>query len=1637
MKKINLFSKFLILALFICATNSNGQNINVGMSISTPIPADYMGLNSANTVRTDADFPYIDDNWLVDSLDKMSIGNLRFPPGTYGNFWDWHLGSIKDESKLPHDDDFLLDLGNLKYKDNSFDRLKNTIEKTGAAHIYAMNILNSDKYYEAAGLYYLNSLNLTPKYIEMGDELYNDFDSYVGSFPTSKSYADKVNDWSSYIKGLPGLSNIKICAVGATNRSSQPDYSRRNTWNKEVCSFLSNDVDAIALHFYLGANLGGQPLTTANMNDFMAAPFIGFSKLQEELTTVKAAGKEAWITEFNIYDRNTCVNGSMAHALYLGSLSLCLLEDPNITKYCAHALTGNATWALLFNNSTGFETESYYYPGISCNPNPPATVAHDFTAPGTVIKMIGNAISNATSRKKLSFPACPKIGDDYDAVYGWMFDGPLAEEAIILNLSATQTTININSNQWNLSNATYEQVYPGSGGVMDFVTGSPTKGSVAGRPRTTGVLSAGQTLILKPYSITRISKKKNTITLKAVDSKICSGTTTTLIANGGTSYTFNGSGLVGLVSKNVIKFSANVTAQKTYTITVTDINGASATASITVYPSPQLTVGISKSVVCAKGTPVNLTASLTGGNSNNVASYLWIPNQDITNPNSGNTVAKPSKTTTYTVYATDGQCYTAYDSVKVVVSNQAPPATFYNVCSDALPYQIKIDNPQSGFTYKWYEGNNVVYTGTSFSANPQTLVTKYKVEMVSNSNSGCIDSTYTTLNNYKCCTAPVASLTFQPGAHMKDIRETIFDYCELTGKGVADEFGVSNLQEEILFNGVIYVDANYSFTNCKNIKFGEDAELRLIDFAYDLEFHTCSLSNATCATSMWKGISITEFDQQVVLDNCYITNAKCVINAERDPILYITNTTFDANYVSICLNKNDKEFRGTIEGCTFTQSHSMMPPFLGKKPCAHIKINNVSSMKVGNPLGAINNFEKAEYGIYAINSNLTVYNNLFNNIRSSDQINEGKASCIYLENSNGYGNLTDINQLWKLYNINAGKSDNSPNYNNVFKNSRNGIYGVNCGINSYYNQFDNCKRGIKVIGGMLKRFNLIGNYINNSFASIDLIDCKNSKIIIDQNTINTDNVTSYNQVYFGIRVVDDPNAVSTLDITNNVINNLATYGIWVQNTRLADIVDNKFYFNHNGAVQESYGLVIENADSVDVDCNLFAGNNTGDTYLSNKTGLSMSFTPMSRVRCNTTDKMNKGMEFLGDCDNSQIRNNDFKYLNYGFVIGAAGVSGGTIGAQPLTKDSKPNNNVFYGKYTLQNGTGKGKGKFGNAATLSVHSDLSGTLGSENQFLAFDEDSLQVPYQNAAIGVGATPITPGYTIREPRICESSCLNPNPDKQAVIQNEIIDNNALLPQNIENIERSIPYSKNTAVIWEIKKSLLEFIEANPAVLYQNNELQQTYNLLSQTNIKSFSNLERLIKNLGNYNGNNFGKEILLKQIEDENQAILPLNKVEQNEQFINQMSISIFKGQLQDILKNDFVKIKALSMACPYTEGAAVYKARLLYNLVDDEYIYNDKQACKGAIDFTPEENFDNVQSSVFPNPSNGVFNLKVFTDKTDDKQLNVMDLTGKVIFTKSMGDLNTVNVDMKDYPAGMYLYTVTIDGKPIAKGKIIVE
>ena len=225
----------------------------------------------------------------------------------------------------------------------------------------------------------------------------------------------------------------------------------------------------------------------------------------------------------------------------------------------------------------------------------------------------------------------------------------------------------------------------------------------------------------------------NTIPTAAIlpaTASICSGSSATLTASGGSSYSWSNAATTASIT-------VSPSSTTTYTVTVTEASGCTATASrmVTVNSAPAAAISPAAPAICT-GTSTTLTAS--GG-----TFYSW--SNSATTP--GISVA-PAVTTTYTVTVSDVNGCSATASSTVTVnafpSAAISPATVA-ICSGASAALTA----SGGTSYSW---SNAATTA-SITVNPATT-TAYNVT-VTDAN-GCTAATSRTVT---VNTLPTASIT--------------------------------------------------------------------------------------------------------------------------------------------------------------------------------------------------------------------------------------------------------------------------------------------------------------------------------------------------------------------------------------------------------------------------------------------------------------------------------------------------------------------------------------------------------------------------------------------------------------------------------------------------------------------------------------------------------------------------------------------------------------------------------------------------------------------------------------------------------------------------------------------------------------
>jgi GEVED domain/Ig-like domain CHU_C associated/Secretion system C-terminal sorting domain len=194
------------------------------------------------------------------------------------------------------------------------------------------------------------------------------------------------------------------------------------------------------------------------------------------------------------------------------------------------------------------------------------------------------------------------------------------------------------------------------------------------------------------------------VTATATAPSVCVGSATTLTGGGATSYTWDNGITDGV--------AFNPTATLTYTVTGTDANGCSntATQTVTVNALPTITANASSTSVCAGS-----SVTLTGGGA---ATYTW--DNGVTN----GVAITPAATATYNVTGTDANGCQGTASTTVTVNAQ-PTANLPTTISTCNATEI-LDAGNatlSGVSYLWSNGAITQTITASTNGNYSVTVT--------------------------------------------------------------------------------------------------------------------------------------------------------------------------------------------------------------------------------------------------------------------------------------------------------------------------------------------------------------------------------------------------------------------------------------------------------------------------------------------------------------------------------------------------------------------------------------------------------------------------------------------------------------------------------------------------------------------------------------------------------------------------------------------------------------------------------------------------------------------------------------------------------------------------------------------------
>ncbi len=324
-----------------------------------------------------------------------------------------------------------------------------------------------------------------------------------------------------------------------------------------------------------------------------------------------------------------------------GSTTNSILVNPLVTS--TYTVTGTNIYGCTSSSSKT----------ITVNPSPTVSInGLNSICIGQNVTLTASGSSSyswSTGSSATSITVSPSVTTTYTVTTGANTYGCTATASKTITVNPIPTTTIIGQNSICYGQNT---TLTASGGQSYLWGNGNTTSSITVNPLTTTTYSVTATNI---YGCTSSASKTLTvnplpsINITPTSPITCSGQNITLTANGGSSYLWS-NGAIGS------SLAVAPTTTTTYSVTGTDANGCSATASKTVniYSTPA--ANISADGVVATNTTINNGSSLQlqlNGSLNTVPNIQWTPATAINSTTVSNPVVYPNTTTTYTASFTN------------------------------------------------------------------------------------------------------------------------------------------------------------------------------------------------------------------------------------------------------------------------------------------------------------------------------------------------------------------------------------------------------------------------------------------------------------------------------------------------------------------------------------------------------------------------------------------------------------------------------------------------------------------------------------------------------------------------------------------------------------------------------------------------------------------------------------------------------------------------------------------------------------------------------------------------------------------------------------------------------------------------
>ncbi|MGB3948262.1 MAG: T9SS type A sorting domain-containing protein [Bacteroidia bacterium] len=1051
------------------------------------------------------------------------------------------------------------------------------------------------------------------------------------------------------------------------------------------------------------------------------------------------------------------------------------------------------------------------------------------------------------------------------------------------------------------------------------------------------------------------------------------------------------------------------TTTTTYTVTES-LHGCTNTQTVTVKPLPAVNASPISATICA-GNSIALNAS-------GATYYNWAPGSSgLSNYIIPNPIASPVSTTTYTVTGISALTNCRNTATVTITVEQSPIVNaISNIsvsgCSILVPATL-FSSTTSGATYTWTNSNTAIglpangignlpsFTANNTSSSPITAT----ITVIATANGCAGQPTTFTITIIPCCVATGSQAhTFVNGNNAVNFY-TIY--------------GPTATGANIALNGTFVVSNNITLSNCE-VKLGTDAVI-LIKSGFTLNITTNS--HLSACNNMWDKILIEPGGYLIVDKNSLIEDAKTAVYSMNGGKFLLSSARLNKNYKHIELTPYNGVHPGSIVGSSLTcqlipgnAPTTLKPPYSGYRTDVGIEINEVDNVQIGTNVGTNlntlkNMFKNMNTGIRSGQSSVKVYNNNFTSVSNGLPPNTGAAIV-------AAGDL-DVPPNYTARNLIVG--DDTPNGLNTFTNCVNGVVAYfNMNASVKWNDFNGINsKGVYVFANQQHNQLVIES---NTFTNINT---QGGIAIHSMNNRSGSSPPSLTRIQFNeIKKVNKGTGILIEELNNQTTGALyiaynnkiseVQYGVRASNLNNVDINNNyieiRQWINHT---PPSVGIHVTGCYGTDIKSN--GVSIVPQSFALKNGGIYLSLSPNSNVSCNTTSDMGFGIKCAGQMP-SDIYNNLITKDFYGLWLD----NNGFIGVQD------GNSTAGFPSYNKWANIPVS----GNSATSKRTFTSNNTIGAASPIVyknnaGFVLNALYNPNPTGASAASVFTLTP---TSNGAAASPTCTI------AQFHRSTFSNLLNHAQDIALENISFPGNDANGK-WLSKQGLLVNIKTDSIDVSSDGILQTFVNQATTDNMGKQAELNTIINNPAKYNTTDMSAAQVL------NASVVPINDIETNQKLLNAIIIGNFLTNVPNYTATQINSIRTIAGKCPFTDGLAVYQARVMLSSIDTlgtEYI----NSCEMVDDatrmlYTNTTSEDSSAIMVYPNPASNQLTITYQLEATDIGSIEIYNLIGAKVLTQILdASANEKTINITSLNDGVYIYKCAINGIIVKSDKLLI-